>query len=261
MDVSLLVRRGAWAFFSLLLMAACGNRYDLSTEAGQQARISDANAYLSIGDCADASNSIGPLYNSSYRDDQVKLIYASTQACYAHFNLLTFAADLAGGSSFFNGLAIALPSTANDGSIQWMYNATDVMTQSGTLMSASQRSTADNDYMVFVQLGVISAIMRNYGNPNGSGAPQSTLTYNPGTMSDTDACALTAAFSFITDSFGSSDLSDSTTKSAVSSLNTICQAAISSTCSGLNKDRTQCATNATDKTQATAVVNAVNLAW
>jgi hypothetical protein len=263
MDVSLSGRRFLFAAIALLSLGlgSCGNRYDLSTNAGQQARIDDANAYLSKGDCADAVNSIGPLYNSQYMNDQVKIIYASAQACYAKFNLLTFASNLASASNMFNGLAISLTSSANDGSVQDMYNAVDVLTQSGSAINAYQRTTADNDYMVFIQLGVIAAIERNYGNPDGSGNKQTNLVYPAGNVSQTDACALAAAFSFISDSYAYSDYSDGTTKSAVSSINSVCTGFGLTSCAQLNRDRTKCASIPAFDTQAGDVVTGVNTAW
>ena len=158
-------------------------------------------------------------------------------------------------------LASTLDNVANDAARNWMYAAVDVLTQGGAAMGASQRTTASNSFMVFLQFGVISSILRNYGNPDSQGNQGTNLTYPAGNMTDVDACALAAAFSFISDSFPYSGLSDADSKSAVSSLNSICVAAGLSSCAALNKDRSVCnGANATS-VQAGQVATGVNGAW
>ncbi|MGZ3738828.1 MAG: hypothetical protein ACXVB9_05615 [Bdellovibrionota bacterium] len=260
MDVSLSGLRVFSVFLVCLFLSACGDRYDLSTARGQQASIDDANSFLSQGKCAQADAAINPLYGSVYVTDQVRLIKASAQACFAGFQLLTFAGNLVGTSNYFKSLALSLNNTAGDSARQWMYNAVDVLTQGGNAMNGGQRSTADNSYMVFLQLGVISSILRNYGAPDSTGAKTVALTYL-GTLSNVDACALTAAFSFITDSYSNSDLSDSTSQSTVASLNSICTGAGLGSCSALNRDRTQCDGANANTIKAEALVTGVNNSW
>jgi hypothetical protein len=271
MDVSLLSRRVfprrgvklppfLLALFSCALIS-CGNRYDLSTAAGQQSRIDDANGYLSKGDCANADAAISPLYASPYATDQVVIIKASVEACYAHFNLLTFAANMVGATNYFQAVAKSLDNNNGDAARSWMYAASDVLTSNGANMNASMRTTAENSYMVFIQLGVISAILRNYGNPDSLGVKHTAIAYNPGAMSDIDACALTAAFSILTDSFTQSDLSDTDSKNVNSSLNQICTTAGLASCQALNRDRNACGVVGTPRTNATLVVTGVNGSW
>jgi hypothetical protein len=267
MDVSLAWIRG----FSILLLSfslfACGDRYDLSTARGQQSLIDDANMHLSKGECAEANASIDPVYASTHVTDQIRIIKASAQACYAHFNLLTFASNIASSSNYFQSFAKSLDNVANDSARTWMYNAVDVLTQSGSVLGAGSRTAAGNSYMVFLQLGVISAIIRNYGSPNAStGAQGANLIYsatlNPaGEMSNLDACALTAAFSFVYDSYANSDLSDANSSSLVSSVNSICTSAGLSSCSVLSRDRTSCDGTNQNSVNAESVVTGVNSAW
>ena len=269
MDVSLSGSRVFPVFLILLFccLAACGDRYDLSTARGQQARIDDANMHLSKGECSAADEAINPLYASPYVTDEVRIIKASAQACFARFNLLKFAANLVGASNYFQALAKSLDNTTGDAARQWMYNAMDVLMQGGNATGAGQRTTAANSFMVFLQFGVISSIIRNYGSPDCcSGAKGANLVYDTlgspaGEMSDRDACALSAAFSIISDSFGNADLTDKDSQSAVTALNSVCTAAGLSSCAALNRDRTTCDGVNQNSVNAEAVVNGVNAAW
>lgn len=267
MDVSLSWLRGFLAFTFCLSLFACGDRYDLSTAHGQKSRIDDANMFLSKGQCAEADAAISPLYTSIYVTDQVRIIKASAQACFAGYSMLRFAGGIIGSSNFFQSMAKSLDNVANDSARQWMYNAVDVLTESGNTLAASQRTTAENSYMVFLQLGVISAIIRNYGSPNAStGAQGADLIYTAGAspagaMSNVDACALTAAFSFLTDSFANADLTDTDSAALVSSMNSVCTSAGLSSCSVLNRDRTKCDGSNQNSIYAQGVVTSVNSAW
>ena len=267
MDVSLSWIRALLVLPFCLSLFACGDRYDLSTARGQQSRIDDANMHLSRGECAQADESINPLYASPYVTDQVRIIKASAQACFAGYNMLRFAGGIIGPSNFFQSMAKSLDNVPGDSARQWMYNAVDVLAQNGNAMQAGLRTTAENSYMVFVQLGVISAIIRNYGSPDPTtGAQGANLIYsavaNPaGEMTDKDACALTAAFSFIIDSFSSSDLTDQDSASLVSSMNSVCTAAGLASCSALQRDRTKCDGSNQDSINAQGVVTSVNSSW
>jgi len=269
MEVSL-SGRGLFLFLFLAAFAglvSCGNRYDLSTERGRQSRIDDANFHLSKGECGAAAEAIDPLYNSTYVNDEVRIIKASAVACNAHYNLLTFVGNIAGVSNYFQAMAKSLTNTTGDGARQSMYDAVDVLTQSGAVLNASQRSASVNTYMVFLQFGVISAIIRNYGNPSSTGARGANLIYdadgaNPSPeMSDIDACALAAAFSHISDSMSNSNLSDSDTKALNSSMNSVCVSAGFSSCAVLSRDRTSCNGVNANSVNAKSAVTGVNASW
>jgi hypothetical protein len=267
MDVSLSWIRGFLVLPICFLLCSCGDRYDLSTARGQQSRIDDANMHLSHSECAEANDSIDPLYNSSDVTEQVRLIKASAQACYAGYSMLRFAGSIIGSPNFFSSMAKSLDNVANDSARQWMYNSVDVLTKGGSAMQASQRSTAENSYMVFIQLGVISAIIRNYGSPDPStGAQGANLIYSAtstpaGQMANVDACALSSSFSFLVDSFAYSDLTDQSSVTLVSSMNSVCTSAGLPSCSAVNRDRTQCNGTNQNSVVAQGVVTSVNSAW
>jgi hypothetical protein len=117
-----------------------------------------------------------------------------------------------------------------------------------------------NTFMVFLNFGVISAIQRVYGAPSSTGAQGAAISY-PGGMSNVDGCAFAGAFSFITDSYAISDLNDSTTQGAISSLNTVCTTATGGNCNLINRDRTICDGANAASTAAGNVVGGVDAAW
>lgn len=266
MDVSLAGRR-VFRVTKLLVallslgLISCGNRYDLSTENGRQSRIDDANFHLSRGECSAADEAINPLYASPYVTEEARLVKASAQACFARFQLLNFAANIVGASNYFQAMAKSLDNTPGDDARTWMNRATDVMTQNSGAIDAGQRSRTENTYMVFLQFGVISSILRNYGSPDSSGNQHTDLSYPAGNMSNVDACALTAAFSLISDSMGNANLTDSDSTNIANAMNSVCVAAGVSSCAALNRDRNACDGSNTNSVKAGTVATSVNSAW
>jgi hypothetical protein len=255
-------------FFLIFLFTSCGNRFDLATERGRQARIDDANYHLSYGQCAAAHEAIDPLYASEQVNDEIRLVKAAAYACQGTFNFLTVVGNIAGVSDYFAALAKSLGNTENDAARSAMYSAIDVLTINGTYLSASNRSQSINDYMVFLQMGVIGTILRNYGKPASSGAQGQALVYDgaggspANEMSDIDACALAAAFSHFFDSYRNSSLNDSDTRSFASRIDAMCVAAGAASCAAISKDRTSCnGGNNANSVIADAVVDGVDTAW
>lgn len=261
MDVSLSGRRVFYLVALSAILISCGDRYDLSTARGRQSRIDDANFHLSRGECSAADEAINPLYASPYVTAEVRLVKASAQACFAHYNLLTFATNIVGASNYFKALALSLDNKANDNARSWLYAATDVITQGTVARAADQRTTAENSYMIFLQFGVISSILRNYGAPDSNGNKTTALSYPGGNMSNVDACALSASFSFISDSFVHADLSDTDSKSLNSSLNAVCVATGLTSCAALNRDRNVCDGVNAVSVQAGVIATNVSNSW
>ncbi len=250
-------------------LTACGNRFDLSTERGRQARIDEANFHLSKNECLSAHNAIDPLYNSPHLDDEVRIVKASAYACDAGFALLTVAANIVGTSNYFKALAKSLSNSAGDTKRTAMYNAIDILTEAGAKIDANQRSTSVNTYMVFLQMGAIGTILRNYGSPTADGDQGANLVYvangaaDPSEMENTDACALTAAFAIINDSYSRSSLNDSSSSALNSALNSACVAAGLASCAAGNKVRSACTGGGADANSlvAAGVVTQVNNGW
>ena len=268
MDVGLAKSRLFLLALSLFFLVSCGNRFDLSKEYGRRARIDQANYHLSRGECQAALEAINPLYASVHVDDEVRIITASAHACSATFSLLTVAGNLFGSSNYFNALAKSMKATTSNGHLQSMYAAVDILTASNVNINASQRSTEMNNYMIFLQMGVVGAVLSAYGNPNATtGAQGTNLAYsNPrggGEMANEDACALAAAFGIISDSFNYSSITDADAVAVKNSLNNACVSAGLASCDVLNKVRSNCtglAGNA-PSIAASNIVGAVNGAW
>ena len=266
MDVSFRNKAFYWLILPFFIIS-CGDRYDLSTERGRQARIDDANRYLSFGQCSNAHNAIDPLYSSNYVDDEVRIVKAGAYACQAGFNFLTLAGNLS-GSNIFKSLAKSMNNTSGDSKRSYIYSAVDVLTESGAKLSASARGTKLNSFMVFLQLGVIGVNLRNYGSPATDGSKGAAIAYaNPrvlGTdMTNLDACATATGFTIMTDSFTNSTLNDTTTSGYVNSLNAICVSLGYASCTILNKDRTLCTGAAADVPSviASGVITYINNNW
>jgi hypothetical protein len=247
-------------------LSACGNRYDLDTDRGRRARIDDANFHLSKGECSAALASILPLYQSTYVDDEIRLVTASAHACEGTFNLLNLAGGLSSAANPFQGLAKSLSNKPNDGARAAMYRANDVLTKNGTALGASLRSPAANSYMVFIQLGIIGTVIRNYGSPALDGAQGANLVYdvssNPaGEVSNEDACALAASLGNIVDSFVHSGLVDESIKSFSDQLENICVTNTGQSCSVLSQSRSACDGTNTASIAAQGVVTGINAGW
>lgn len=268
MDVSLSGRRVTIIALLGMLAASCGNRYDLGNESGRDARLDDARYHLSRGECTLANDAVDTLYNvPAYRTEEVRIIKASALACYARFNLLKVATSITGASNYYRAIAKSMDNVANDSARTYMYQAMDVLAQNGSALSGDSRSRSENSFMVFLQFGIMSVIMRNYGNPDPStGAKGSTLFYDGGAigaseLSNKDACALAAAFGVLSDSYAKSDLSDTDSAAVVTTFNAVCTAASLSSCAVISKDRNSCDGANADSTTAAAMVTSVNTAW
>jgi hypothetical protein len=260
MDVSLRIRAvSLLSILSLFFLVSCGNRFDLSKERGRQASIDDANFHLSHGDCAAAMAVIEPLYVSAYVDDEVRILKASAYGCFAGFNLLTMASNLAGASNYFKAMAKSLSNVAGDSTRSYLYQAIDVLTSAGTAMNANQRSASVNTYMVFIQMATVSALLRNYGSPAADGTQGAAIGYlnAPNNMSNIDGCAMASALAFMTDSYTSSTLADSDSAAAAAAFTAAC----GGNCSLVNKDRSACDGANAQSIAAGAIVSAIDASW
>lgn len=252
--------------FSLCFLAAgCGNRFDLATERGKQARIDETNFYLSIGDCGSALAAIAPVYASFPTEPDVLILRASVDACNAGFELVNLLINIAEKDNPYTGLAKAMPTTLNDGKLNALYSAVDVLTEGGTKILAGQRDTRVNTFMVFLQLGLVGSVLSSYGSPDSEGNQGANLDYQlaqAGTMTDLDACALAAAHSIALDSFNNSNLTENEeARKAANSLDARCVAIGKSSCTEIEKDRSVCDGANAASTDAVALVGAINAFW
>lgn len=259
-------------YFSILLLAAalvlpaCGDRFNIDTEHGRQAVIDEANLYLSNGNCQLALNAIEPLYNSAHVTDEVRVIRASADACFAGFATISLLKNITDKTNFYEALAKTMNDvTFGGGKLPALYRATDIITSNGAKLAAIQRSRELNDFMVFLQLAVMGAIQDLYGGGTAEGVQSQTFNYlaaGAGTLSNTDGCAYAGAVGFISDSFNNSNLSSNTqATTAIARLNSLCAAAGISSCASLNKNRTACDGANAESVAADAIVDQANAAW
>lgn len=259
------VRIGLY-FYLFFALISCGNRFDLDTERGRQARIDDANYHLSRGECDLALNAINPIYNSTHVNDEVRLVTASAYACRAKFNFLVLMSNFTSASNYYKAIAKSLGNSPGDTSRDDIYRAIDVLSETNTKINASQRTNRVNSYMVFIQMATVGVLQRNYGSPTSDGSQGVDFIYstagNPvGEMSNLDACALSASISILVDSYYNSDLNDTSTRAFVTSLNNVCVAAGLPSCASISRYRDSCdGTNANSIT-AEAIVTEFNNAW
>lgn len=252
--------------FLCLTVTACGNRFDLSTERGKQARIDETNFYLSINDCNSALNSINPVFEAFPTDPEIMVLRSSVDACFGGFNFINLVINITEKPVIYTALAKTMVNVElNDGELAAMYRASDILTTNNTVLDAVNRSTYVNDFMVFLQLGIAGAILASYGDPDAEGNKGTVLDYQlaqAGTMSDEDACALVAAHAMAIDSFTFSNLGSNTeAQSAVDEFNTACVAATGVNCSDLEKDRSVCDGANGASTNAVSLVGGINAAW
>lgn len=254
-----------FALFLLLPLLSCGNRFDINTERGRQAAIDEANLQLSNGNCTAALTAIEPLYRSPNVNDEVRVTRASVEACFAGFNMISLLVNLIDKPNQYQALAKSLDNTLGDGKIAYLYNATDILTQNGGVIDAINRSKSVNNFLFFLQLATIGAIQNAYGNPDAEGVQGNAIDYLPaaaGTLSNLDACALAAAHSHATDSFGGSDLSSNTQAvAAINTLNARCMTVGFASCASINRVRTACDGVNQVSLDADLIVGAVDAGW
>lgn len=255
-----------FGLLGLLSISGCGNRFDVATERGRQSRIDEANFYLSRGQCNAAIEAISHVYNSVHVNDEVRIIMSSAYACLGTFNMLTLLSNLDGATDYYAALAKSLKTTDNDATVGAMFIASDILTENGAKPTAGSRSKTINNYMVFVQLGIVGTILRRYGAPTSTGAQTTDLIYttggNPaGEMDNAHACALGAAVSTFSDSLTNSTITDAGTLAVNSRLNTLCVAAGLSSCAAINSNRGACDGTNADSTVAANIVTQLNTSW
>jgi hypothetical protein len=107
--------------FPILFSLSCGSLTpSVSDPTGQQAILDIANNDLTNSDCGDALSTILPLYNSTYSNNQVRLITASAYGCDAEINFFQVVTNLGldantlSTASLFGYLAQIFPSTTAD---------------------------------------------------------------------------------------------------------------------------------------------------
>lgn len=243
------------ALFASAVFGACGYR-DISTDNGKLAAIQQANSYLNSGMCTEAITVLTPLYQSQYVDFDVRMAYASAYACKAGFSMPTLITNLKGSSSSFWALIVAaMYSTGSDYHLTNYKYAADILrlttTVSGSL-SASDRPSDANAYMILIQTGVLASIISELGVASQSTGKKTVTGFSAG-ASNAYKCATEVAVTTIVDcinTIGSSGIFSTIS----SNLSALCSAGYCT-----NKDPTVC--GASNQTNGQAILAAIDSSW
>jgi hypothetical protein len=229
---------------------------------------------LTTDDCTQALTLSTQLYNSQYSDDDVRMLYASAQACNVGIQLYTLIAnigssDFSSAGSTFRVFVKLFPSTVSDSRLQSTWFAEDalqaILNQGAVVAPAdltystsfnpgstvtTDRTADANIYMAFISMSILGTTLNRYGynvtdNPAALGyhptvaLPWTTLA---AVQSDTTgaACALASGMLNFVDSVGA--LVNAVTGTTSSSLNQ----AISYFTTALSDTPLSIACNATD---------------
>ena len=251
---------------SVFLFSACGNRFDLSTERGRQARIDEANLALSIGECQSAIDAINPLFNSEFVNGEIRVVKASAEACFAGFDTLALLTNMPTSTNIYVAMAKSVNAVQDDGKVEALYRAVDILTQNGSALGADIRETTENNLMFFLSLGVMGAIISGYGQAASDGVQVITIEYIPGggagTFSNIDACGFAAAHSHLSNSFYFSALAENAdVAEAFDTIDDACALTRVATCKGLTRIRTDCDGANARSLQANILIGAVDAVW
>ena len=210
--------RVAWSsifFWGIFSVAGCAPQSDTVRSA-----VETAQRALSRRDCAEAYETIAPIYNSTASNNAVRLAMATTYACMAGVNLFELLSDLAvfgvslEGSGLWQFLTQEFPSTRipNDAkptaalhSIQalWgMLNPGTVVQPTALVQSDSfnpgslnsmDRLKDANLLLVFSSMALLGTLGNQYGSPNHYHQRTVDLPWGTPSSIPGDACAFGAA--------------------------------------------------------------------
>lgn len=160
---------GIAAMMAVFLSSCLDQDYrDFTTASGRQAVIDRANAYLTIGQCDDAINTLRPLYESQYVDNDIRIIFASAAACKGGMNFPAIFNALSNGmSNLWKSIVKANYSASfNDGHITNLELASDIMQLTSTdptSLEALYRPANANVYMIFVWSEILGSLISVLG--------------------------------------------------------------------------------------------------
>jgi hypothetical protein len=170
-------------------MSACGRgTYDVGNETDRLAMKIDIRNALTVNNCSQALDLSSQLYNSSYSDNDTRMLYASAHACNVGINLYNLidqitASDFSSADQIFKSLVRLFPSrTALDTRLQSGWFAQDALQailKPGAVIGAADRTYAGtsnpgsvlirdrtddaNMYLVFVAMSEVGTNLNRYG--------------------------------------------------------------------------------------------------
>ncbi len=248
---------------SIIFLQSCGQDYkQLSTENGRRYLLDLANDYLTSGHCEQAIDTLTPLYNSIYVDNEIRMTYASAWACAGGFNFASLIASLKNlGSGDIWSAFVAADYSASyaDSHVYLLQKAADYIRTTSTntaSYSASLRNSEANIYMVFIQMQIIASTisMSIMGNADRlSGHKTQTIT---GLGNNLEKCNIEVAFATIKDSLSYVN-AGSTITTLSTAINKVCTAAGGNCPTNVNPN----VCTAAEQVQGAAIIAAIDADW
>lgn len=208
-----------------------GPRMDLSAPSGKVAIVEQVTKLLSSQQCQAAIALIEPVYNSSYTDNDVRMVRSAAHACFAGLNFFGLLGDfttinMSATDAFWQfmteafyptGYAGAARTSILDNRIQSSFYAMDALMSaipSGRTINEdvrfnpatvstdvfnlgslrySDRTNDANLYLFFVAMAVMGNIQNQYGNPDASYDRQTALPWVTSALMDTAGCGYASA--------------------------------------------------------------------
>jgi len=201
--------------FLLFTAAACtAPAYDPSTAVGKKAILEQVHYLLTTSQCDAAIDVIGPLYNSIYTDNEVRMAFASAHACKAELNYFQMVNSIATNPAAYTGAALwqtltqIFQSAPGDDRMESTWLATDALqaaigsgavvptlyqinpdTDNVGSLQPGDRTDDSNSYLLFVSMAGIGATQNRYGNPGPSGLKGTDLPWSTHDLMDEVGCA------------------------------------------------------------------------
>ena len=247
-----------WTLIYSLALApfieGCGYR-DISTENGRLSLIQQANLFLNSANCGQARDTIQPLYQSQYVNNEVRLVYASAYACSASFSFTGLVSNLKGSStSIFSSLVAAMYSNGNDSHLLNYQSAATLVASTTAVagsLNAADRPSDANVYMIFMQLGILSSVISTLGVASQSTGQKTVAITGLGTAAQ--QCAVQSAIAIVSDSISSVG-STGVFSSLSSSFTSLCAGGVCG-----NKDPSVCTAGV--QAWGAALIAAVDTLW
>ena len=250
-------------FSTVLFLQSCGQDYkQISTDNGRQYLLDMANDFLTSGQCQQAIDTLTPLYNSIYVDNEIRITYASAWACAGGFNfaaLIGAIKNLGSGDIWSAFVSADYSASYADSHVYLLDQAVQYVrkvSSNASSYSAAFRTEDANIYMVFLQMQIISSTISisTMGNADRLTGKKTTTITGKGTA--TEKCRIEVSFATIRDSLNyvTSGAAISTMTSAI---NTVCTQA-----AGLcptNTDPSIC--TAAEQAQGAAIIAAIDAQW
>ncbi len=268
-------RKSSFPFlFLVLVTVSCSaSNFDISTVSGRRSIIAEVHSLLTRGLCDAAIDTIEPLYESIYTNNEIRLVRASAHGCKAGINYFDLLNGLVQNSStliiggglwtfltqyFYHSTQRTVEDRFRSG---WF--ATDslfAILNTGVVVPAAfqvntstnnvgsvlvqHRTNESNLYLIFISMAVIGATQSRYGDPDTTNYRKNQdLSWISTTLMETEGCAYAASIVNMLDGINeASNFIGPLIRTALSGIGTAFTSQINQACDlgcrGLNPDLT-----------------------